>query len=791
MEQLHTGSPFTRAQFEAGLTGSAAFWIFRHRAPILLLGIVVTVLLAWSATRLGLKSAFDKMIPLSHEYTHTFKDYEKELGGGNRVLIAVHNRQGDIFSARYLEKLRAVQEEVFYLPGVERSSVLSLFSPNVVHYEVVEAGFDGGPVVAPDYDGSATAVARIKQNVTRSNWVGRIVSNDFQSTLIVANLMETDPATGAGLDIIAFGNRMEQLRQKLEGDGISIHMIGFAKSASDIVRGTGSIIGFFGLTFAVTAALLVWYSGSLLLSATALFAAVIPVVWQLGLMPVLGLTLDPLSILLPFLIFAIGVSHAVQMTSAWKQEVLAGHGGRVASAHCFIQLFVPGSVALLANALGFLVIAFVPIQIVKDLVLTATVGVSVMIATNKVLLPILLSYLKVGQGWGRQHGGHEAGRGAVWRGLSQVVRRPVAVPVVAAGLLVLVGACWIARDLKVGDLGRGIPELRADARYNRDAEFITGHFSLGVDVLGVIVEPKNLREPCLEYGFVDHLDRFESAMRQVSGVAFVRSLGGSLRGMNVVNNEENIRWNGLPDTRAQIGQYMTDSISRDKDLAVFGCRTAQVLIYLQDHQAQTLSHVVAAVKDYRSRFADDTVAFRLATGSAGIMAATNEVVHASDRWVSLALFGSVSLLCFLTFRSLRVTACIVLPLALVTVMCNAVMALLDIGLKVNTLPVVALGVGVGVDYGIYLFESMKHACAQGRSLQEGFREALAQRGTASLFTAVAMAIGVGVWSFSELKYQADMGLLLAFMFLVNLLAAVVLSPALAGLLLKERWAAKA
>jgi hypothetical protein len=123
---------------------------------------------------------------------------------------------------------------------------------------------------------------------------------------------------------------------------------------------------------------------------------------------------------------------------------------------------------------------------------------------------------------------------------------------------------------------------------------------------------------------------------------------------------------------------------------------------------------------------------------------------------------------------------VILPLALVTVLCNALMAMLGIGVKVNTLPVVALGVGVGVDYGIYLFERIKHEMQEGMKLVPAYIEALKQRGTASLFTAVTMTISVGTWYFSALKFQADMGILLAFMFLVNVFGAILLAPALAA-----------
>ena len=118
-------------------------------------------------------------------------------------------------------------------------------------------------------------------------------------------------------------------------------------------------------------------------------------IWLLGLLPIFGLTLDPMSILVPFLIFAIAVSHAVQMTSAWKQEMLRGADGVTASRIAFQKLFVPGAVALMANAIGFLVIAFVEIEMVQELTITATLGVTVMIITNKMLLPILLSYRRI------------------------------------------------------------------------------------------------------------------------------------------------------------------------------------------------------------------------------------------------------------------------------------------------------------------------------------------------------------------------------------------------------------
>jgi predicted RND superfamily exporter protein len=284
------------------------------------------------------------------------------------------------------------------------------------------------------------------------------------------------------------------------------------------------------------------------------------------------------------------------------------------------------------------------------------------------------------------------------------------------------------------------------------------------------------------------VEDFEFQMRQVDGVATVRSLAGFVSSITQMFAETYAKWRMLPESRAQIAQGVGNATRLGNEFMNSRCTAMPISIFTSDHQATTISHIVQMVKDFKAAGGDtERVTFRLASGNVGVMAATNEAVHAADKWVNLALFASVSLLCLLTFRSFPITLCVILPLALVTVLCNALMAILDIGVKVNTLPVVALGVGVGVDYGIYLFERMKHEMEDnGLQLKDAFVEALKQRGTASVFTAVTMTVSVATWIFSALKFQADMGILLAFMFLVNMFGAILLLPALAAYLVGDR-----
>jgi uncharacterized protein len=782
-------APLARNHFGKNWVGIVSYYIFHWRKPLLAIGLAITAILALSATRLEVQAGFTKMLPLQHPYMQTFLKYQQDFGGANKVLVAVKAREGDVFNAAALAKLKAVHDDLFFMHGVERSSVLSLYSPNTIFMEVVEDGFRAGPVLPSNFKPDAQGFEELRANLLKSQWVGRIVAKDFSAALVSVTLLDRDPKTGERLDLKQVGADLEKIRAQNEDGKFSIHIIGFAKSSSDIAAGAKGVMVFFGVAFAITALLLLWYSGSLKLTALALAVALTPVIWLLGLLPVLGLALDPMSILVPFLIFSIGVSHAVQMTNAWKLETLRGRDSVSAARIAFVKLFVPGASALLANAIGFLVIAFVKIQMVQELVVTATLGVTLMIVTNKVMLPILLSYLRFAPTGARDQG-HGTVGDKLWRRLTAVATRRVALVVIVAGVALLAAGLWKAREQVIGDQGQGVPELRADSRYNRDVDVITKSFAIGVDVLQVIAQG-NAPAACTGYEMLDAIDRFEFLMRQTAGVQSAVGLASFTKAASVGYNEGDAKWFAIPDSREARNQAVMFSTRRGGDLVNQDCSAANISVFTRDHQARTLSHIVDEVKRFKAAFDTPALTFELASGSAGVMAATNEAVAAADHWVNWALFGAVTLLCLITFRSVPITLCIVLPLGLVTVLCYALMAWLGIGMKVNTLPVVALGVGVGVDYGIYLFEVIRHEMrSRGANLQDAFFEALRQRGTASLFTAVTMTAGVVTWLFSDLRFQSDMGVLLAFMFLVNAFGAILLAPALAAFLLVKRPASE-
>ncbi len=757
--------------------------VFNNRKTLLTVFAMLTVLFAASASRLTVDAGFNKMVPLEHPYMKVYRGYEKVFGGANRVAVAIVQKDGDIFNKEYMAKLKALTDDVFLLNGVDRPSVKSLFTPNTWVIEVIEEGFSGGNVIPATFQGTDADLKQVRANVQKSSEIGRTVATDFTAALVTAGLMEIDPQTNARLNYFEVASKLEALRHKYEGPNHTVHIIGFAKAVGDIRNGARGVLTFFGIAFVITAGLMFFFVKDLKLTGVALVVAMMPVLWLLGTLPILGYGIDPLSILVPFLIFSIGVSHAVQMVKTWEREAVTGTDSLTAAKRAFARLFIPGTFALLTNVLGFAVIMLIPIDIVRELGITASLGVAWMIITNKMLLPILLSHLHITKTAAAKEAFTESRVERVWSVAAGCVDKGKATAIVVAAVAVLAVGVVGAHKLKVGDYGIGVPELRPESRYNTDNATIVKKFAMGTNTLGVVAQTKGVQGACTNYDIMTVIERFDWFMQNAPGTQSVISLPGLAKGVNAGFNEGNVKWRALPRDPQVMAQSVTP-IDTATGLLNPDCSAMQVLVFTTDQQGETIASLVSNVKDFAARNNSDKLEFKLATGNVGVMAATNEAVDQARWEMNFAIFGALAAMCMITFQSLRATLCILVPLAIVSVLCEALMPQLGIGLKVSTLPVIALGVGVGVDYGIYLYDRIEVHLEEGKDLHHSFFEALKERGTAMVFTAVTMTLGVGTWAMSALKFQADIGVLLAFMFFLNMVGAIFLLPALAAFLLK-------
>ncbi|MCA9757347.1 MAG: RND family transporter [Candidatus Eisenbacteria bacterium] len=763
--------------------------VFSKRIWILAIFVLLTVFLGYRCSLLRIDAGFEKLLPLGHPYMKTYVEHREAFGGANRILIAVRAKDGDIFTPEFFETLKEVTDAVFFLPGINRSTVQSLFTPNVRFIEIVEGGFTGGNVVPADFQGTDADLETVRENVLKAGIVGRLVANDFSAAMITAQLVETDPTTGEKLDYIMVSKLLEKdIREKFQSDEIDIHILGFAKVMGDIAAGASGVALFFLVALLVTAILVYLFTVSWRLTLLPLFCSIIAVVWCLGLLQLLGYGIDPMSLLVPFLVFAIGVSHGVQMVNAFGEGVWNGVHGEDAARAAFRSLLVPGWIALLSDTVGFLTLLLIKIRIIQELAITASLGVLVIVGTNLILLPILLSYIRLGEKYNRRIHRSAGQKEPVWRFLTKFTAPSVARPTVMVAIALGLIGLWYGRGIAIGDTQAGVPELRPDSRYNRDTAMVTEKFSIGLDILSVIVE--TVPDGCIEYDVMDGIDDFEWQMSQVPGVQSTLSLAKVAKVVNAGWNEGHPAWRIIPRNPATLSQAVSP-VETSSGLLNSDCSTMPVMLFLEDHRAETIDRVVAAAEDWAVDHDSDRHTFRLATGNVGVMAATNQVVEQAQFQMLLYVYAAVVLLCLLTFRSVRASFCIILPLALTSMLGYGLMTWLGIGLKTTTLPVAALGVGIGVDYGIYIFSRMKEELEAGLSISKAYRDTLRVAGNAVLVTGLTLAIGVSTWIASDLQFQADMGVLLTFMFLANMLGAILLLPALATLLYRPKRRAAA
>lgn len=763
-------------------TGNSAFvrycehLFFGHRGLYIVLCALLTVLFGWKATQLKLDASFEKQMPTAHDYVTVYNEHKADLDLPNDLRLAVENTRGDIFDPAYLEVLRKITDEAMFLPGVDKSKLQSLWTANVRWTEVTSEGFNGGEIIAPTYDGSQEQIDLVRQNVYRSDTLGRLVADNYKSSVVYIPLVKFSPDSGQRHDYIALGNAIEALRTNYQKDGINIYVVGYGKKMHDMLSGALAVASFFFVAVALTFALMWWDTRCLRSSIMIIVCSLIAVVWQMGILVLLGQGVDTYSMLIPFLVFAMAVSHSVQITTSFAAAKVAGHDDLMSARLVFRSLFAPGAAALGADAIGFFTLWMIKIQTIQDMAIAAGAGTVIVTFTNLVLVKLLFSYFGISPARVSMTKASLATRPRVWVLLSAMATPRIATVSVIIGALMGVVAWQGSRQLQFGDLDDGAPELRPESRYNQDFGFISGNYSVSADILVVLVETP--KDQCTSWAVLDAVDRFNGYIEEQEAVQFAMSMPVIARRVITGYNEGNPRWGELSKIQEILNNATQNvppqMLNRD-------CSLVPVFVFMRSHRDADMVAVTDAVKAYAKDNDDPQIAvFRLAAGSVALDAATNDTIKQSMQPMLWVLYGVVILMCWITFNySIVATICVIVPLALTSMLCEALMAWLGMGIKIGTLPVIALGVGIGVDYGIYIYSKMQEYLAKGMGVREAYLETLCITGKAVAFTGLTLALGVGTWIFSPIKFQADMGLLLTFMFIWNMVGAMWLLPALA------------
>ncbi len=778
------------ADFDRDSGSRAERLLFNNRLVILLCCLFVTLFLGFQATKTTLNASYDSMLPIHHPFiVNYFKHYDDLQSQENAIRIAVSADHGTIIDAHYLSVLQHISDEVYLLPGVNRPYMTSLWTSNTRWVAVTPDGLSSGPVIFEQFSGSKSDLALVQKNIGETGQIGQLVSPDFTSSMIYVPLLELDNLTGKPLDYGDLARRLNAIRDKYAGQGVTLHIVGFAMIVGDMINGLSRILFFFGVSILLATAVLFWYTRCIRSTALVVTASLVAVVWQLGLLPMLGFDLTPYSILVPFLIFAIGMSHGAQKMNGVMQDIGRGTHPLVSARYTFRRLFVAGFAALTCDAVSFAVLLTIKIEAIQQLALIASMGVAILIFTNLIMLPMLLSYTGVSKAAAVRSLRHEAAAGddrvshPLWNFLDLFTQRRFAA-IAILGAVVLGGAGWVVgQRVQVGDLAPGAPELRQHSQYNRDNGYILKNYAIGNDSFIVLVDtPAN---HCYDISTLLTLDDLDWQLDQLPGVENASSIASFGQNATMLMTENSPKWYANVNSDATVQDYAQ---TVPASLANFSCNFDPIYVSLLDHKATTLNAVVKTVQDFAALPQNQSTDFKisLAGGNAGVAAATNIVVAQANESMLALVYASVILFCFITFRSWRAVVCAVLPLVLTSILAQALMVLLHVGIKVATLPVIALGVGIGVDYALYVLSILLRQLRQGASLSEAYHRTLLFTGKVVVLTGFTLAAGVVTWAFAPIKFQADMGLLLAFMFLLNMLGALILLPSLCYFLLPAR-----
>lgn len=775
--------------------------VIRYRLAYGIATIVSTAFFAIQIPKVKVVSLLIDLFPEDHEFVETYKEYQDVFGGANTVLMSLDVKEGDVFNSVTLEKIRFVTKELELIPGINNYQVLSLAQRKVKNITVdATAGFQSIPVMWPDIPKDAAGIERLKELVHTTGRIhGTLISKDDKAALIVAGFIEEQ------MNVKDVYERLQTLRHQVEDENTSVHIIGRPVMLGFILEHSGQLRWLFLATVLAMIFILAVNFRDIRGVLIPMLTAIISSIWGFGFLGILDYNFDPLIVVVPFIISARALSHSVQLIERYNEECALTKDTREAAARTFAGLWEPGFVGIMADVLAILAVWFTPIPLMQKLsIMAAFWGISI-IVSDLIFNPVLLSYLPYPK---KAHTAQI--EGVLSRFLMRVGRVCIGprrwTILLGAGVLGVLGFL-AARTVVIGDAYPGTPMLWPDSQYNRDTEAIGARFN-NTDILNVIVEGdawNAIKNPDV-LNKMFFLQR-EMSMPEVGGTSSIADLlPPIIRAMHGGDP----RWELIPTDGRESGFFleMIYSASEPGDLSRFvtpDSRHANIAIYLKDHKGETLRKVVARLRDFVSKnpmkrvnlglrgtaehierciysrlqdcpTIEPGARFRLAGGFAGLLAAVNEVVMRTEALVTLLAFLSVFLFCAISYRSVLAGIFFMIPLVVSNYLTYALMGIRGIGLDVNTVPIVALGVGLGVDYGLYVVSRIAEEYRARGDLGDAILTAMATAGKAVLLTAMTMVAGVVFWTFSFMRFQADMGLLLVFWMSMSMVGSLLLLP---------------
>jgi len=753
-------------------------WIFANPKIVLSLIFLVTLVFAAALPKLRIYSDFSDLLPQEHSYIQTYNRIKENFGGANMIVMAIEVEQGTIFNNDTLKLVHEATQGVDNLPSVNHNLVSSLTHRTARKvFLSPEGSFVSQPYYDPAKNYSADELAQMQRDVIANpNLFGLMVSPDFKAALIKAQLNESE------LDYVETFAALQKVRDTLARDGHKVHVTGNPVLTGWVYTYLDQIVQILAWTLALLATLLIVYFRRLYGIALPLLGIALSSIWGLGFMAMAGINLEPLSLPIPFLIAARATSHGVQLVVRYYEELAIVKNGKQAARNALDALFRPGSLAIIVDAVGIAVLVLGAAPFNYKLGLAAGFWGFSVIFTVHFMVPLALTVLPQPK---TMENANEGVRNFLGNAMARTGGTDGgARAILFASLACVVVGSWYVAKVQLGESEPGSPLLNRDHDYNVSTAAINTLFP-GSEELHIVArteEKGGIKRPEVMHA----IERFQAHMLSDPTLGGARALPGVVRVVNQLTHNDDPRWAQIPDNADEVGglmfAYMASSpipgalkeyINPDEN-------EANMVFFYKDHQAETINRVVALAEEGKARIEAEVPGLKIELGGGiiGVTAAANQALHTDHMIIIPAVMLLAFLLVMAYYQSLHAGWLMVLPMLFATVMTYAYMGWADIGISVNTVPVIAVGVGVGIDYAVYFMDRIREEMAVTRNIHRAVINAVATTGYAVSFTAATLIAGVVMWIFmSDLRFQSDAAVLLSFMLIVNALAAMLIVPA--------------
>ncbi len=763
-------------------------FVFYHPKIFLSAILLATVFFASRIPYLEMYSNFADLLPQEHPYIQLHNDVKDTFGGANNVVMAISVEEGDIFNNDTLARTHRLTPRVDALPGVNHNLVRSLTHRTVRKTWLTEMGNMNSEAYYDPLKAQYTEeeLDKMRLDVMANPTVyGLLVSPDLKSALIRATFNEGQ------LDYVEIFRQLGELKEEVEAlrasesvPGVHIYATGQPVLMGWVYSYLGQIMQIFLLTMAILLTLLLLYFR------TRVYGILLPLVgvlisatWGLGIVSLLGYNLDPLTLVIPFLITARAMSHGIQLVERYYVEAQYATDNHDAARRTFESLFRPGTLGIVSDAVGLLLISLGSSPINVKLGIYASIWASSVVVTVLMAVPLVLSLLPLSK---REGDAADAAQAGVFAALARfVTSRSGSLAILLLALGVYVGGAVLSSRVQIGESEPGSPILYPDHDYNVSSKNINANFP-GSEEMYVVAhtsEPGGIKRPEV----LQALEDFQIHMLQDPEMGGTKGMPDLVKQVNQILHNDDPRWAVIPDEASYVGGLMFAFMASSpipgalKEFVDPEEQTANLVFFYKDHKGETLRRAIHMAKTWIEDPANQVegLEMRLAGGPIGVTAAINEAAFESNMVIIPAAMALIFLFVTLFYWSFHAGWLMFMVMTFCTVATYAYMGVVGIGIDVNTVPIIAVGIGVGIDYSIYMMDRVREETAKaGGDLHAGIRYSIATTGKAIAFTATALIGGVVMWAFvSDLRFQADAALLLVVMLILNAWAAANLVPA--------------